>query len=291
MTPSSPDRRPDAAHRIALVAVGALVGVSFTAGLGTTAARLTDSDLNSATTGITTRPACMQTVGAYTSEMLDAAVLRWSFSTPLQDGATQHSDGVDPVPVVGPPGLLECDPAELSTTAGAAGSLALMQGNHGSALTASTPTTLGAPFTLLFWTSLTTGAVGELVSVDSPDAALIVSVAAGTVRADYWTSPAPVTSGSTGALELTAGEHHLVAVSVSVAGDVTLSVDSVQTAPTGLPLAWPTNGTTLTVGARTGQINAGALVDEVTLLDSAYGDAQLKALVDADRWWAPGALP
>ena len=69
------------------------------------------------------------------------------------------------------------------------------------------------------------------------------------------------------------------------AGAVDLVVDGVASPPA--TTTWATGASTLAVGAPAGETTAGAAVDEVTVLSTAYSAAQLAALVDADHWPAP----
>lgn len=285
MTSSSAERPSVTAHRIAILAVGALVAAGFTAGFDTTGANL--GATKSITTEITTRPACVGDPTAYTSGMLDADTppLRWSFSGTLPAEATVQPS--DAVPTLASVGLLLCDPAALAVPVGTPGSLALAQGAAGSGLTATLPE-LGTSFTLLLWTSLAPDAPGELASVASTSGELVIGVSAGKVQLTYPDGDTPVTVSSD---VLTTGSAHLVAVAYA-AKSVELTVDGSPAgsgSTTWEPATAPDAGA-LTVGARGGSPSAGALVDEVVLASSAYSSVRLAALVEADRWYAPGPL-
>ena len=299
MTSSSSERRASAGGRspatrlLALLAVGVVVAAGFASGLATTAATLTSA--GDVVTTIATRSACVQdpeNLSAYTSGLLDAGapVLRWSFSDGLLPGGAAWTPDPATDPGTPPPkasvgGLLVCDPAELARV-GAAGSLALTQGGLGSGLTASTPP-LGDSFTLLFWAAAE-GAEGELASFAGPVGDLVLTVTEGTVQL---TAPDGATVSSRDG-SLADGRTHLVAV-VFTAETVSLTVDgasSNRVDTTWRPGIDP-NVSTLTIGARLESTSAGALIDEVALLSTAYVPEQFAALVAADRWWAPGPVP
>lgn len=287
------ERRSPATRLLALLAVGVVVAAGFASGLATTAATLTSAD--DVATTITTRPACVQdpkNLSAYTSGLLDAGapVLRWSFSDgllPKEATSTPDpaSDPTTPAPKASVGGLLVCDPAELARV-GTAGSLALTQGGAGSGLTASAPP-LGGSFTLLFWAAAE-GAEGELASLTGPAGDLVLTVTKGTV---HLTAPDGATVSSPDG-SLAGGRTHLVAV-VFTAKTVFLTVDGASSArvdTTWTPGIDP-NVSTLTIGARLKSTSAGALIDEVALLGTAYDPEQFAALEAADRWWAPGPVP
>lgn len=287
MTSFLAERRSPAVHRVGLLAVGALVATGLITGLDRTTAAFGDDD--GVSTAVTTRPACVpdpKDPSAYASGMLDAdnPLLRWTFTDGLLPEATiLPTDPNAPVPKVAGVGLLVCDPAELAGV-GARGSLSLTQAGADSGLTATTPV-LGSSFTLLFWTSADRGAAGELASLRSGSGDLVLSLSeTQRVQLTHPTSDTPVSSGS-----LADGVAHLVAVTFAE-GIVSLTVDGASAAGGATTWAPSPDAGTLTIGARTKSTSAGVLIDEVTLLSSAYGPDQLKALVEADRWWAPGPL-
>ena len=279
---------------MALVATTVLVAAGFVPRLAVTSALLDDTTGWVSTT-ITTK-ACIGQAGAHTyvSQALDAAapLLRWSFSGTLPagtlplpsppTGATPADSGTSPAMAIS--GLLGCDPAELTTPAGTPGSLILTQG-AGGALTASAPTTLGASFTWLLWTSLVPGAHGELASLTGASGDLMLGVSAGAVQLTYPTSGGPVT---TPAVPLPDGAAHLVAVTFTGSA-VDLVVDGV--ASPGATTSWATGASILAVGAPAHATNAGAAVDEVTVLGTAYSAAQLADLVDLDHGPASWPVP